>query len=931
MTAVGMIMNKDAAGPKAPLRSALNEAAQLAPSTRPPASGTSLLRDEPLPDPSPEPRAAVSPPPTLPGTVERRLSRVGPETPAPKDSRASPAPPGSGAGPDDDRASVGSTLSRRPSMLQEQMTLERGLERQRERRQSTTLKRRESMVSNQSTTSTDSRTKGRRGHRRRASHRRQSGQNSEIPSAQPQHTSAIASRANIAGSFFGRHSSVSPSTRSEAWKDEEVQEVRDEYYEEDVLCWRLYDCTDSFRAKLLAFMTPRRVLQSREETRWGRFWVAILTVVVLYNLLAIPFRIGFRATWYHPDWKAFFYTCDYVGDAILLFDIFLNFRTVFISDGLEVKDPADIVVHYARNGFKWHFVASLPIDLIFWYNPWAKALSRLPRLIRLSSTLNQLDELSRSTELGNIIQITKLFSSVMILCHWMACLYFFVAYHDGFAPIYDPESFTPAVGVRHWIVSRQYLYGLSWSVDVISGAFVITAPPFSDLQRGFMILCDFAHVLVIAFFIGSVEQLLLEWNRDAEEFRARMMKLNQFMGRRHLHKELQQRIRNYYFHAWSRQGAFDNPQILRDLPVNLRTEVNVCTHGKVLAKVPLFKSLDKSFLNQLTEKIKLRIYAPGDLVVAVGEEGDEMFILNRGNVDIENREGKVLVTLGEGSVIGEVAFFSPNSKRTATVRAKTWCDFACLEKQDFMAVASRFPEERMAVESLAHARLAKDLLRKKISDHPLFKGCEADLIAKVADRFGSYEFVGGETLYVQGEPADAWLFVGLGKVVVSEQVLGVTKKHDKTVKTELEAGEFLDVIAFMQEGKRKDMCKALGSASILALDKTAFDQILLEQHAFDIVNQNSQEIARKARLASAKHKFKRAMARLRTSNLLGSSVSREPSIRESDSDSVADMQAAGETLKTLSDEVLDSKLKEALKLITNISSVRTQRLSAKPA
>jgi hypothetical protein len=45
--------------------------------------------------------------------------------------------------------------------------------------------------------------------------------------------------------------------------------------------------------------------------------------------------------------------------------------------------------------------------------------------------------------------------------------------------------------------------------------------------------------------------------------------------------------------------------------------------------VPLFKSCQKSFLNQLTEKIKLRIYAPGDAVVTVGEEGDEMFVLNR--------------------------------------------------------------------------------------------------------------------------------------------------------------------------------------------------------------------------------------------------------------------------------------------------------------
>ena len=33
-----------------------------------------------------------------------------------------------------------------------------------------------------------------------------------------------------------------------------------------------------------------------------------------------------------------------------------------------------------------------------------------------------------------------------------------------------------------------------------------------------------------------------------------------------------------------------------------------------MTQVPLFKACDKAFLNQLTEKIKLRIYAPEDMV-----------------------------------------------------------------------------------------------------------------------------------------------------------------------------------------------------------------------------------------------------------------------------------------------------------------------------
>lgn len=65
-----------------------------------------------------------------------------------------------------------------------------------------------------------------------------------------------------------------------------------------------------------------------------------------------------------------------------------------------------------------------------------------------------------------------------------------------------------------------------------------------------------------------------------------------------------------------------------------------------------------------------------------------------------------------------------------------------------------------------------------------------------------------------------------------------------------------------------DTCQAHGPCSILALDKTAMDKALLEFDAFDLLARNTKELARVARLESAKSKFKRAVQRLRTSTML---------------------------------------------------------------
>lgn len=127
-----------------------------------------------------------------------------------------------------------------------------------------------------------------------------------------------------------------------------------------------------------------------------------------------------------------------------------------------------------------------------------------------------------------------------------------------------------------------------------------------------------------------------------------------------------------------------------------------------------------------------------------------------------------------------------------------------------MSVAARFPEQRMALESLAHARIARDLLRKNLGSHPLFKDCDQNLLKAISARFEPYEFYGGETLYVEGEPADALLFVGMGQLQLTEKVEGASKKHDRIITKMLNAGDFADVVPFMLDKKRYDVCKVSG-------------------------------------------------------------------------------------------------------------------------
>ena len=57
---------------------------------------------------------------------------------------------------------------------------------------------------------------------------------------------------------------------------------------------------------------------------------------------------------------------------------------------------------------------------------------------------------------------------------------------------------------------------------------------------------------------------------------------------------------------------------------------------------------------------------------------------NKNKDDNDNREKEFIRCNAENNIIiGEVSFFTGDSKRTATVKALTNCDIAYLERKDF--------------------------------------------------------------------------------------------------------------------------------------------------------------------------------------------------------------------------------------------------------
>jgi CRP-like cAMP-binding protein/Ca2+-binding EF-hand superfamily protein len=183
---------------------------------------------------------------------------------------------------------------------------------------------------------------------------------------------------------------------------------------------------------------------------------------------------------------------------------------------------------------------------------------------------------------------------------------------------------------------------------------------------------------------------------------------------------------------------------------------NFARISKVIRKVPLFAPLPDWQLRQLAESLQTVRCVPGDVVIREGDSGQEMYLVEVGELACTKsgiHQGQVLRKYSDGDFFGERALLV-NESRAATITALSNCTLHKLTSrscQDFLHANKLVSENLEDIE-----RTYKISMLRKI---PLLQPMPESELRTVCRDLNFLQFSAGDTVIQEGDTSSRDLFI----------------------------------------------------------------------------------------------------------------------------------------------------------------------------
>ncbi|XP_038202026.1 cAMP-dependent protein kinase type I-beta regulatory subunit [Arvicola amphibius] len=177
--------------------------------------------------------------------------------------------------------------------------------------------------------------------------------------------------------------------------------------------------------------------------------------------------------------------------------------------------------------------------------------------------------------------------------------------------------------------------------------------------------------------------------------------------------------------------------------------------AKAISKNVLFSHLDDNERSDIFDAMFPVTHIAGETVIQQGNEGDNFYVIDQGEVDVYVN-GEWVTNISEGGSFGELALIY-GTPRAATVKAKTDLKLWGIDRDSY---------RRILMGSTLRKRKMYEEFLSKVS---ILESLEKWERLTVADALEPVQFEDGEKIVVQGEPGDDFYIITEGTASVLQR------------------------------------------------------------------------------------------------------------------------------------------------------------------
>lgn len=234
---------------------------------------------------------------------------------------------------------------------------------------------------------------------------------------------------------------------------------------------------------------------------------------------------------------------------------------------------------------------------------------------------------------------------------------------------------------------------------------------------------------------------------------------------------------------------------------------------KALAHNLLFLHMDESEKQDVFDAMFPVEYKKDDVIIKQGDEGDNFYVIDRGEVDVIVN-GQHVGSIPETGAFGELALIY-GTPRAATIQAKS--DHVKLFGID------RETYRRILMGSTMKKRKMYEEFLSKV---PILQNIDEWERSQIADALETVSFADADVIMEQGQPGDDFYIIIEGEAQVLQRPPGTAQTEDREI-SKLHSGDYFGELALLLDKPRAATIKACGGALKCArLDRSRFERLL---------------------------------------------------------------------------------------------------------